>query len=180
MSVDCFVPTPDGRPAWLAMPGFAPGESHGYPEFIASCSAVVMGRTTFDPALNAPNWALAGKHVYVLSSRPLEAARDGVTLAQGGPGKLLAQLRAERQGHDVCLLGAADARGLPHARRARDARGLDPAGHARRGTPLLASGQLAAAASARAPAQLQRRDGRARLRGDLSRACAGSRCVPTR
>lgn len=49
----------DGRPALPAMPGFVPGESHGYPEFAAGCCAVVMGRATFDPALAAPSQALA-------------------------------------------------------------------------------------------------------------------------
>jgi dihydrofolate reductase len=54
VSVDGFVATPDGLPAWLAMPGFAPGGVTRFPEFISGCDAVVMGRTTFLPALGAP------------------------------------------------------------------------------------------------------------------------------
>ncbi len=44
VSVDGFVAAPDGLPALLAMPGLVPGASHGHPEFIEGCDAVVMGR----------------------------------------------------------------------------------------------------------------------------------------
>jgi hypothetical protein len=60
VSVDGFVATPDGVPALHAMPGFVPGVSHGFPEFIEGCDAVVMGRTTFLPALGAPGWPWPG------------------------------------------------------------------------------------------------------------------------
>jgi hypothetical protein len=60
VSLDGFVATPDGYPALLAMPGFEPARSHGYPEFINDCDAVVMGRSTFLPALGAPSWPWAG------------------------------------------------------------------------------------------------------------------------
>lgn len=51
VSADGFVSTPGGVPALAIMPGFEPGVSHGYPEFIKDCDAVVMGRTTFLPTL---------------------------------------------------------------------------------------------------------------------------------
>ncbi len=54
VSADGFVSTSVGRPALLSMLEFAPGASHGHPEFIAGCGAVVMGRTTFDPAAKYP------------------------------------------------------------------------------------------------------------------------------
>ena len=54
ISVDGFVATPDGLPTLDLMPRFEPGVSHGHPEFIAGCDAVVMGRSTFLPALGAP------------------------------------------------------------------------------------------------------------------------------
>jgi hypothetical protein len=47
------VATADGWPALLVMPEFVSGQSHGYPEFIDGCDAVVMGRNTFVPALGA-------------------------------------------------------------------------------------------------------------------------------
>jgi hypothetical protein len=56
ISADGFVATPDGMPALVLAPGFEPGVSHGFPEFIETCDAVVMGRNTFLPALDAPSW----------------------------------------------------------------------------------------------------------------------------
>src|SRR5919201_1535137 len=49
MILDGCVTTPDGRPVQLADPTFVPGKSHGFPEFQASCEAVLMGRTPFEP-----------------------------------------------------------------------------------------------------------------------------------
>lgn len=43
VSLDGFVATPDGLPAWLAMADFAPGVWHGHPEFIEGYDAVVVG-----------------------------------------------------------------------------------------------------------------------------------------
>lgn len=71
ISADGFVSTPEGVPALAIAPGFEPGVSHGYPGFIEGCDAVVMGRTTFLPALGAPQWPWAGLQVYVLTSSPL-------------------------------------------------------------------------------------------------------------
>jgi dihydrofolate reductase len=106
VSADGFVATPDGRPALLAVPGFVPGESHGHAEFVAQCDAVVMGRTSFEPALGAPAWPWPGKQVYVLTSRPLPAqAPADVIVSRGGPAGLLEQLRAARFAGDVHLLG---------------------------------------------------------------------------
>jgi dihydrofolate reductase len=73
MSADGFVATPDGLPVLLTSAQFEPGTSHGFPEFVARCDAVVMGRSTFLPALGAPSWPWPGRQVYVLTSRPLPA-----------------------------------------------------------------------------------------------------------
>jgi hypothetical protein len=56
VSVDGFMATADGLPALLSIPTFDSGQSHGHPEFIAGCGAVVMGRNTFVPALGASHW----------------------------------------------------------------------------------------------------------------------------
>ncbi len=68
VSADGFVATPEGVPTLAVMPGFVPGTSHGFPEFIQGCDAVVMGRNTFVPALGAPRWPWPGLQVYVLTS----------------------------------------------------------------------------------------------------------------
>jgi dihydrofolate reductase len=106
VSVDGFVATPDAVPALWTMPGFVPGTSHGFPEFIARVDAVVMGRTTFLPALEAPRWPWPGLQVYVLTSRPLppETPAD-VIAAHGGPAGLIQQLRSRGSDGDVHLVG---------------------------------------------------------------------------
>jgi hypothetical protein len=47
------VTTPSGWPALVADPAFVPGESRGIEEFLADCEAALMGRTTFEPALDS-------------------------------------------------------------------------------------------------------------------------------
>jgi dihydrofolate reductase len=106
MSVDGFVATPDGLPTLAVMPGFVPGQSHGYPEFIEGVDAVVMGRNTFLPALGAPSWPWPDLQVYVLTSSPLPAGTpDHVIAAHDGPAALAARLRARESGGDVHLVG---------------------------------------------------------------------------
>jgi dihydrofolate reductase len=106
VSADGFVATPDGMPSLIAMPGFQPGVSHGYPEFIENCDAVVMGRSTFLPALGSPDWPWPGLQVFVLTSSPLppEAPAD-VVRSEGGPAGLARQLRERGSGGDVHLVG---------------------------------------------------------------------------
>jgi dihydrofolate reductase len=106
ISADGFVSTPEGVPALAIAPGFEPGVSHGYPRFIEGCDAVVMGRTTFLPALGAPQWPWAGLQVYALTSSPLPAGTpDHVTAGLKGPADLLDQLPSRPSGGDIHLVG---------------------------------------------------------------------------
>ena len=59
MSADGFVTTPSGWPALTADPAFVSGESHGIREFLDGCEAALMGRTTFEPALEQRPLAVA-------------------------------------------------------------------------------------------------------------------------
>jgi len=77
MSVDGFVATRDGVPSLIQSPVFVPGKSHGDPEFIDGCDAVLMGRQTFLPALSAQTWPWADMRVFVLTSRPLAPETPG-------------------------------------------------------------------------------------------------------
>ncbi len=105
VSVDGFVSTPDGWPVLLSMPEFAGAESYGLPELLADCGAVVMGRTTFEPALGAPNWPWPGLEVFVLTSSPLpDEAPDGI-VSDSDPGALLEKMRAADFEGDVHLVG---------------------------------------------------------------------------
>jgi dihydrofolate reductase len=112
VSLDGFVAAPDGLPAWDAVPTFVPGESHGYPEFIEQCDAIVIGRNTFDFGhaywTEQGVWPWEGRRVYVLTSRPLPVnAHADVIASQGGTAGLLQQLRDAGLARDVQLLGGA-------------------------------------------------------------------------
>jgi dihydrofolate reductase len=104
MSADGYVTTPDGWPVQLADPAFVPGESYGFPEFQQSCDAVLMGRTTFEPALGADRWPWPNLDVFVLASeRPSGTPDDVVT--DSDPARLLEKTRAANKGGDVHLVG---------------------------------------------------------------------------
>jgi dihydrofolate reductase len=104
ISADGYVTTPDGWPVQLADPAFTPGESYGFPEFQESCDAVLMGRTTFEPALDADRWPWPDLDVFVLGShRPSGTPDDVVT--DSDPARLLEQVRAASRGGDVHLVG---------------------------------------------------------------------------
>ncbi len=106
ISADGFVSTPEGVPAIALADGFEPTVTHGYPEFIEGCDAVVMGRSTFVPALGSPDWPWTGLQVYVLTSSPLPAnTPEHVVAGLQGPADLLDQLRSRPSGGDVHLVG---------------------------------------------------------------------------
>jgi dihydrofolate reductase len=95
---------PDGWPPQLADPAFVPGESYGFPEFQKTCDAVLMGRTTFEPALGAPRWPWPGLDVFVLGSQRPDATPDHVVV-ESDPAQLLEKVRAANRGGDVHLVG---------------------------------------------------------------------------
>ena len=107
VSLDGFVATPDGLPAWDAIPAFGPG-THGHAELMAECGAVVVGRTSFDQGFEdwLPNWPWPDKQVYVLTSRPLPRnVPAGVVASTGGPVGLVGQLRTAGLTRDAQVLG---------------------------------------------------------------------------
>src|SRR6266513_1950595 len=104
MSLDGFVATPDGRPVQLADPTFVPGESHGFPEFQRRCEAVLMGRTTFEPALGADRWPWPNLDVFVVASHRPSGTPDAVVV-DSDPIRLLERMRAANKGGDVHLVG---------------------------------------------------------------------------
>ena len=56
-SLDGSVTTRDGLPVQLAFSAWDAG-ALGFYELQGRCDAVVMGRTTFEPALAAPFWTM--------------------------------------------------------------------------------------------------------------------------
>ena len=103
MSADGYVTTADGWPAQLADPAWDP-EAYGFVEFQAGCDAVLMGRTTFGPALAADEWPWADVDVFVLGSRRPSGTPDHVVV-DSDPTQLLDKVRAANKGGDVHLIG---------------------------------------------------------------------------
>ena len=107
VSLDGFVATPEGAPAWDAVSTFGPA-SHGQPELEKDICAIVVGRTSFDQGYKdwLPHWPWPDMPVYVLTSRPLpHDVRAGVIASRGGPAGLIEQLRSAYLSRDVHVLG---------------------------------------------------------------------------
>ncbi|TDP98002.1 dihydrofolate reductase family protein [Labedaea rhizosphaerae] len=103
MTADGYVTTPDGIPPQVVDPVHGPG-SHGISDFIVGCEAVLMGRTTFEPALAADPWPWPDLEVFVLGSHRTPGAPDDVVF-DDDPVRLLEKLRAANKGRDVHLVG---------------------------------------------------------------------------
>ena len=102
-SLDGYVTTANGWPVQLADPDFSP-ERYGFDTFQKGVSAVLMGRSTFEPALGAQRWPWPGLDVYVLASGRPEGTPDNVTL-DGDPARLHEQIRTDHPDGDVHLVG---------------------------------------------------------------------------
>ena len=104
MSADGNVTTPDGWPPQVVDPAHVPGQSHGIPEFLESCEAALMGRTTFEPALTNDRWPWPNLDVFVLGSHRPAGTPEHVTV-DSDPVRLLEKVRAANGGGDVHLIG---------------------------------------------------------------------------
>jgi dihydrofolate reductase len=104
MSADGYVTTPDGWPSLVADPAFVSGQSHGFPEFQKTCEAVLMGRTTFEPAITAERWPWPDLNVFVLGSHRPEGTPEHVVV-EADPARLLERVREANRGRDVHLVG---------------------------------------------------------------------------
>lgn len=103
VSLDGYVTTTDGWPVQLADPAWGP-EAYGFPQFQASCDAVLMGRSTFEPALGAETWPWKDLDVFVLGSHRPAGTPDDVVV-DSDPGRLLEHMRGSNRGGDVHLVG---------------------------------------------------------------------------
>jgi dihydrofolate reductase len=123
ISADGYVTTPDGWPSLVADPAFVSGQSHGFPEFQRTCDAVLMGRTTFEPAITAERWPWPDLDVFVLGSHRPEGTPDHVVV-ESDPKRLLEHVRAANRGGDVHLVGGPRTIETYHALGALDKLGL--------------------------------------------------------
>ena len=104
ISLDGYVATPDGLPVQLADSSFVPGESHEFPEFQRSLSGVLMGRTTFEPALGSDRWPWPDLDVFVLGSHRPEGTPDHVVV-ESDPARLLEAVTEKTGDGNVHLVG---------------------------------------------------------------------------
>jgi dihydrofolate reductase len=105
ISADGYVTTPDGWPSLTADPNFVSGKSHGFPDFQTTCEAVLMGRTTFEPALGNNRWPWPELDVFVLGHNvPSEGAPVPI-VTDSDPAALLEKVRSANKGRDVHLVG---------------------------------------------------------------------------
>jgi dihydrofolate reductase len=102
-SLDGRVTTGDGMPVQLAFEKWDAG-ALGFYELQNRCAAVLMGRTTFEPALAAPFWPWGDLAVYVLGSSVPAGTPPGVVV-DADPLRLLQRLRSESPDGDVHLVG---------------------------------------------------------------------------
>jgi dihydrofolate reductase len=102
-SVDGCVTTPEGMPIQLGFAGWDP-TALGFYQLQSRCDAVLMGRTTFEPALAAPSWPWGDLPVYVLGSHRPAGTPEHVVV-DADPERLLQRLRAANNGGDVHLVG---------------------------------------------------------------------------
>jgi dihydrofolate reductase len=102
-SLDGHIATDDGLPVQLAFDGWDAG-ALGYYDLQARCDAVLMGRTTFEPALSAPHWPWGDRPVFVLGGHRPRGTPDHVVV-EAAPARLLERLRDDTSGGDVHLVG---------------------------------------------------------------------------
>jgi dihydrofolate reductase len=102
-SLDGCVTTADGLPVQLAFPAWDAG-ALGFYELQGRCDAVLMGRTTFEPALGAPFWPWGDLAVYVLGSHIPGGSPDHIVF-DDDPAHLVERIRGDNWGGDVHLVG---------------------------------------------------------------------------
>jgi dihydrofolate reductase len=102
-SLDGFVTTPEGLPVQLAFDRWDAG-ALGFYDLQARCAGVLMGRTTFEPALGAPHWPWGDLPVYVLGRSRPEGTPEQVVI-DSDPARLLERMRSDTGGGDVHLIG---------------------------------------------------------------------------
>ena len=103
ISLDGMIADAEGGVDWLNRWDDA---DYGSAAFMDTVDVLVMGRATYDQVLGFGDWPYAGKRVFVLTSRPLGDAPDGVEGTSDVAG-LIAELRDD--GARVWIVGGAQA-----------------------------------------------------------------------
>jgi len=101
-SLDGFIADAEGGVDWLN--DFETGVDYGTDAFMAEIDTLIMGRATYDQVVGFGAWPYAGKRCFVLTSRPIADAPEGVEATSDLAG-LIAELRED--GAQVWILGGA-------------------------------------------------------------------------
>ena len=104
-SADGFIARPDGDVGWLDRP--QPPGDYGMGAFYKTIDTVLMGRRTYELALQFGHESYEGKKNYVFSRTLPPGAKGKVEVVRGDVGAFARRLRAV-PGKDVWLVGGAD------------------------------------------------------------------------
>jgi dihydrofolate reductase len=109
VSLDGFLAGPDGDMGW-AEKHLASGEDYGYVELVTSCSAMLIGRKTFEFEIAAAPEMDRVLPTYVLTEQPLRfdgAALSGVHFISGDLREVV-QLIKDKHPGDIFIGGGAE------------------------------------------------------------------------
>jgi len=110
VSLDGYIAAADGSVDWLnRATSKAKGEDFGMGAFFQSIDTVLMGRKTYDIALQMGmgKGGYPKMKNYVFSRTLPPGERDGVEFVSGDPGELIARLR-QQPGKDIWLCGGGE------------------------------------------------------------------------
>src|SRR6266404_208598 len=102
ISLDCYIARPNGAFDFLYMPKDFP-----WAAFMATVDTAIMGRKTFDVALQHGDISSSPLKNYVLSRSQPPGERDGVVFVKQSPTALISRLRRQR-GKNIWLMGGGE------------------------------------------------------------------------
>lgn len=100
ISLDGFIAGPEGDMSW-AERHLTSGEDYGYLEMVSSCSAMLIGRKTFEFELASTGNLERALPTYVLTEQPLRfdgAALSGIHFTSGDLREVLAMIKLKHPG----------------------------------------------------------------------------------
>src|SRR5678816_2330531 len=92
-SMDGFIATIDDRFDWLFT-----DDDYGFDEFYRSVDCIVMGRRTFDAAINADEYPYARRKAYVFTRRELQSPIPEAEFVSEDPARFVKRLKQEGGG----------------------------------------------------------------------------------
>lgn len=98
VSIDGYIAKKNDDLSWLEEVQVLNKDYYGYKKYIDSIDAMVIGRNTYNKAINSGKWPYKGKRVIVLSNT-LSTAHSNVEIFQGDIAQLIQKLHLEEIKH---------------------------------------------------------------------------------